>query len=385
MVRVNRILKGTLSIGLLLGTVGFYANNRFNLTASYAVVAGPAVTLRAPIDGALSHSLRSFSIVPAGTQVGSVAPTAKNDPELRAATAELQVAQSEVASITQLIAIGEEMRSKSQTRQSVLGSRRTEHLRRLVELAEADLATKKAGLEGAQTTRKRSGELCAQGLLSTLECETLDTRVNVGSRELAAAGEHTGIARFLLDATRAGADVGQDVGSEVTYVRQQRDELTLRLATLRQQLQTRQAQAKALELRVNPPAVPVAVSARSRVWSVLHQAGTLVVRGDPLFQIVSCDQLFVFAAVSEDRYARLRIGMAAEVEVGDKTYHGKIVQLLGPYGTFSQNGNMQPQPPVILNNQDASNAAVAVDVPELASAMSAGCEIGRRASVHFTK
>jgi multidrug resistance efflux pump len=384
MVRWHRLLKGIVSVGLIGGSLGFYANGRFRLTASYAVVAAPANSIHAPADGLLSHSVKSFSVLDKGVPMASVAPTPTNDPALRAAIAELETVRADVASLKNLIALGDDMRSKTRDRQAVLANKRTSHLEHLLEKATADLATKQAAMEGAELARKRSVELCAQGLMGTQDCESVQTKAEVDKREFDSAAGQVGIAQFLLESSKNGADVGQDMGSEVTYARQQRDELTLRMASLRQQLETREAQAKALELRVNPPAVTAATSSRSRVWSVFRQSGVQVVKGEPLFEVVDCEQLFVFVTISEDRYEHLRIGMKAEVSVGDRVFQGKIAQLLGPYGTFSQERGMQPQPPVIVNGRDATSAAVAVHVPELSSIFGRGCEIGTRAEVEFS-
>lgn len=381
----RRVVKGILSIGLIFGSVGFYGNSRLRLTATYAVVAAPAVSIHSPGDGMLTHAMRAFTISPAGSLMASVTPTPVNDPELRVAKAQLDTVRADVASLRDLIALGNDMRSKAESRQSVLGRRRAEQLERLVEKANAELAVKSAALEGAELARNRSVELCSQGLMVTQDCEALATKLEVERRELSAAEGQVGIARFALQSTRAGVDVGQDMGSEVTYARQQRDDLTLRMAMLKQQLETREAEAKALELRVSPPPIVVSAAARSRSWSLLRQSGSLVVKGEPLFEVVDCDQLFVFATISEDRYEKLRIGMEAAVRIGNKTYAGKVAQFMGPYGTFAQERSMQPQPPVIVNGADASSAAVAVSVPGLSSALGQACEVGTLAEVEFRR
>lgn len=381
----SRFVKRIAAGGLLFGSLGFYANGQFRLTASYAVVSGPAVVVRAPVDGQLAHSLRSFAVSAAGARIATVRPAPANDPNLRAAKAELETVQAGVDSLKELVGLADELRSKTANRQSALASRRSEHLERMLKRADADLAAKKAAMDEAVLTKNRAVALCEEGLMGAQECDAAKSKAEIGLREFESADSQVGIARFLLGASQSGLDVGQDMGSEVTYARQQRDDLILRLASLKQQLATEEGRAKALQERVNPPAVEVTVAARSRTWSVFNQDGAQVVKGDPLFQVVDCDQLFVFAAVSEDRYERLRIDMNAEVKVDDRVYHGKIAQLLGPYGTFSQDRGMQPQPPVIVNGRDASNSGVAIAVPDLAKTLGPSCGIGTRAEVQFTQ
>jgi hypothetical protein len=380
----DRILKGALSIGLIAGSTGFYLNGRFQLTASYAIVVAPAISIHAPADGVLSHNVRIFSVVAAGSELASVRPTPANDPELRAISAELETVRADVTSLKRLISVAEEMQSETRTRQSVLGDRRMAHLKHVLQKANAELATKQAAMEGAEQARQRSLELCSQSLMTLQECDALKTKAEVDKREYESAADQVSIANFLLESSRNGADVGQDQGSEVTYVRQRRDELTLRVATLKQQLTTQEARASALEFRVAPPSISVPASGRSRIWSVFRGNSARIVKGDALFEMVDCDQIFVFAVVTKDRYESLHIGTPASVTIHSRTYSGKIAQLLGPYGTFAENRSMQPQPPVIVNSQDASNGAVAVEVPELASVLRGSCEVGVHAEVDFT-
>lgn len=379
------VAKRLLSCALILGGLGFFAHRQLSLRASYAVVAGPAITVRAGGDGELTHQVRNFSVLAAGAKIAAVAPVVVNDPALRAAQSELETARADVASLKQLLDLSDELRSKSTSRQTALAALRAQHLHRLVEQANAEMLAKKTERDAADLIRKRALQLCSYGLSGAQECEAAEARAEVGEHTLEVAAGQVGIAQFLLDSSRHGVDVGQDMGSEVTYARQQRDELTLRTATLKQQLETREAQVKALERRITPPPAEITLPARSRVWSVYHHSGAAVVRGDPLFQLVDCSQLFVFAGVTEDRYIKLRVGTEAVVEVDGKTYKGRVAQLLGPYGTFSQDRGMQPQPPVIMNGNDATTAGVAIEVPELAASAANACDVGLRAEVTFSK
>jgi multidrug resistance efflux pump len=380
-----RIVKRVVAGAAVLGSLGFYMDGRLRLVASYAVVAAPATIVRAPADGAVTHSVGSFSVVPAGAVVARVRPALENDPELRAAKAELETVRAEVASLKQLASFTEEMRSNVASRKASLGARRTDQLEQLLTTANAALEAKKAAKDEAKLAGERAVALCAEGLMGAQECAAAGTRAEVSLREFESAESQARLARQLLEASRSGVDVGQDIGSELTYARQHRDELTFRLAGLKQNLSTQEARVRALEMRVNPPELDVSVAARSRTWSVYVQDGERVVKNTPLFQVVDCDHAFVFAIVSEDRFERLRVGMKAEVEIDGKKHAGHVAQLLGPYGTFAQDQSMQPQPPVIVNARDAAQASVAVAVPGLSASMGAACGIGMRAEVSFTE
>ncbi len=198
------------------------------------------------------------------------------------------------------------------------------------------MKVKRTAHEAAELVERRATRLCGAGLLGEQACEKAQSESKVVSAEEESAQKQVDISRFLLDANRSGADLGQDWGSEMTYARQQRDDLTLRLADMQQHLETCEAHVKALEERVNPQPSALKVAAWSRIWSVLSQDGAQVVKGDPLFQVIDCSQLFIFAIVSERSYRKLRIGAKATVVIDGRAYNGSVEQLLGPYGTFTQ-------------------------------------------------
>lgn len=381
----SRVIKRVLSLGLIFGSLGFYANNRLQLNASYAVVAGPAIMVGAPADGIVSHHLKSFSVTPAGEVVATVQAAPLEDPEMRAATAELETSKAELAALQELIEFSQQLRSKSVARQAALTGRRTEHLRRLLSQAESELAVKSAVKEAADVVLARSNKLCSEGLMGAGDCENAHSQAQIGERELASARNQLGIAQFLLDAGKSGTDIAQDFGAELSYARQQGDDSSLRLAQLKQQLATQSARVKALDMRVHPPTAEVKVASISRAWSIFKQTGAHVQKGEALFQVVDCSQLFVFATATKHSYEKLRIGMAARVKVGERTLQGKIAQLLGPYGTFSQDRGMQPQPPVIISGDDSTSASVAVEVPELQGLLGKNCEVGTQTEVTFVQ
>jgi multidrug resistance efflux pump len=380
----GKVVKHTISIGLIVGGVGYFVQTRYRLIASYAVVVGPLVTVRSPMDGVLAHDVRNFSVLESRSKLGSVTAVPANDPELRAATADLQTIRAEVASLKDLIDLGKSMRENVSGRQSTLGSRRTIHLDRQILQAKAELAARKAAMEGALQAQRRSSDLCAKGLMQAQECDSLFTKAEIAKREFELADRQADTAQFLARASRAGADIGQNIGSEIAYARQMNDDLTLRLASLEQQRTTQEARVSALELRVSPPPVELATSDDVRVWSVYHQNGELVSKGEPLFDLVSCTKMFVFATVTEERYQSIHVGTDARVKIGNQAYRGRVVQLLGPYGSFSQERTMQPQPPVILNKMDATSSAVAVEVSGLPASLKS-CQVGLVAKVEFSR
>jgi len=381
----SRAIKRIFSLCLISGSLGFYANNRLQLDASYAVVAAPAIVISAPADGVVSHHLKSFSVTPADEVMATVQAATLTDPEIRAATAELETTKAEVTALEELIDFSQQQRSKSTARQAALTSRRTEHLRRLLSQAESELAVKSAVKEAADVVLARSNRLCSEGLIGVQDCENAQSQAQIGDREVASARNQLGIAQFLLDAGKSGTDVAQDFGAELSYARQQRDETALRLAQLKEQLATKSARVKALDFRVHPPSTEIKVGSTSRAWSVFKQSGAHVQEGEALFQVVDCSQLFVFATATGHKYEKLRIGMTARVKVGERTLQGKIAQLLGPYGTFSQDRGMQPQPPVILSGDDSTSASVAVEVPELQALLGKSCEVGTKTEVTFVQ
>lgn len=376
-------LKSLFWLGLTAGGVGYYVRDHVLLSSSYATVAAPTTTFFAHRDGVVSHELRDFSLVAPGRELLRVVASAEGDVELRQVNAELATARAEVASLEELRDFGDGMHSRISSRQQTLTKSRAEHLTRLVAQADSERATRTASAEGADAAKRRSDALCSQGLMSAAECEAITTRAEVSKRELASAEGMLDISRSLLDATRAGRDVGQDMGSEITYARQTSDELTLRLATIQQQLETRRAHVRALEARATPPATPLSLQGLSRVVRVHQPSGAAVVKGEPLLEIADCDRLFVYAIVSEEHYRRLAPGAGARVKIGAKSYDGKVVALLGPHGRSIP--GMAPEPPPVVEPRQANSSAVAIEARVLSSEQRASCPVGQAAEVEFSR
>jgi hypothetical protein len=265
-----------------------------------------------------------------------------------------------------------------------LVARRGAHLEQLFQQASLNEAKQQAAVDGAATAEKRALDLCEQNLMTQLECDALKAKAEVERKQLeAATGEKT-IARYLLESRRVDADVGDAVGSEVTYARALGDDLSIRLATLKQQLETREAQVSALERRLNPPDISLVTRNHSRVARAMTGDGARVVKGRSLFQMADCDKLFVFAAVDEAVYEKLRVGGAANVNVEGKDHSGKVAVLLGPYNPASDGGFLPPPPPAVTA-RDASKSGVALEVPGLQAVLGATCNIGGRVQVRFER
>jgi multidrug resistance efflux pump len=378
----DRIFKLLLAFVIVVSSVGYYAHDRLSPSASYAVVVAPAPELHAPGDGRLSFSLRSFAMVPAGTELAKVTPEPRNDPELRAAMAELETVRAEVDSLRSLAEVADGMGKQTRGRQALLEQRRLQQLERLERESNAALATRQAVLHGSELARSRANELCSANLLPTRDCEAVQSQLDVNQAEVERAQEQVGLARFLLASSRSGVDIGQDIASEATYTRQHGEELALRLASLKQQLATKEASLKALELRTQPPPFSIAVGAPSRVWSATRENGAMVVKGELLFRLAACDRMYVLATVPDHHYADLRVGQVADVKVRGKHLTGTISRLLGPAG-FSTREQV-PDVPAVVDRRDATNSVVALDVTGLATLLGPRCEVGTRAEVDFS-
>jgi multidrug resistance efflux pump len=376
-------LKSLFWLGLAAGGVGYYVRDHVVLSSSYATVAAHTTTFFAHRDGSVQHGLRDFSLVAPGSELLRVVASPEADAELRQVNTELATARAEVASLEELMDFGHGMRGRISNRQLTLTKSRAEHLQRLVAQADSERAVRTASAEGADAAKRRSDALCSEGLLTAVECEAITTRATVSQRELASAEGMLDISRFLLDATRAGRDVGQDMGSEITYARQTSDELKLRLATIQQQLETRRAQVRALEARAMAPATPLILPQLSRVVRVHQPSGAVVVKGEPLLDVADCDRLFVYAIVNQEQYRRLAPGTGARVKTAGRTYDGKIVALFGPFGRSS--AGMAPDPPVVVEPRQASSAAVAIEASVLSSEQRASCPVGQAAEVDFSR
>jgi multidrug resistance efflux pump len=382
---IHPIAKRIIGALLVGGALSYYLYFRIFLQADSSIVVAPGENITAPCDGILSHSLTSFTLLPPRAEVASVQQSAGSNPDLQDARAELDTARGDAAALKDFISIGEALNAKAASREVGLRTERTEHLRRVVGQADAALKTQQATMDGAVRVRDKSEKLCQAGLMSALECDTARVKAEVATRDVAATQQQADIARFLLTSSERGLDVGQVSASEATYARQRRDELTLKLATLRHDLAVDEAKIHALEARIAEPAVKVSTVHGGRVWSILRQSQGFVTKGEPLLQLADCSRLYVLASVKQGIYEKIRYGAAAIIKVGGRTYKGTVAQVLGSAGDFVLGQTRFPVNPPVTPDFRSAFGLVAVKSDELATDLAGSCEIGTAVEVTFSR
>jgi multidrug resistance efflux pump len=372
-----------LGMALLLGGVGWFIRGRVVLSADSALVVAPAEEIRAPADGLLNHGLVPHGVLAPKQILATVQRVPEVDPELRAIQSDLESARADIDSLKSFIGLGESLYSKTSSRESVLRGERSEHLRRMLVQTESAASTQRAAMEAARRALERAGKLCEAGLMSARQCDDIRAKAEVTEREYESTQKQVNTANFLLESNRRGVDAGQGIASEAIYARQYRNELTLRLATLRHDLVVDQAKVKALEARIAVKTISVSTSGRARILSIFRQSNGYVTKGEVLFRIVGCDQSYVLAIVKEASYEKLRVGSAAVVKMHDQTYRGRVVELLGSGDDFSIPQHRWAVTPLLDRGARASAIGlVAVKLSE-AGVLAARCDVGSAVDVTF--
>jgi multidrug resistance efflux pump len=206
--------------------------------------------------------------------------------------------------------------------------------------AETRLQGNEARAQEAKSRLHRAETLGAENLASSQELEQSQRDNTVAQAELAAGERELENAREILSSQRRGLSLSDYSTNDKPYSAQRHDELEISLTRLREELAQAHSERAALttQLAIQQERVDqltkfsVAARQRSQLLSWSAGDGMYVIRGTPLLRLTDCTHVRVVAYVSERVYNRLRVGDAAEIQVGSdrKIYPGKVEVLLGP-------------------------------------------------------
>jgi hypothetical protein len=150
-------MKGVMSVGLILGGLGFYVSDRLLPEASYAVLAAPAMIVRAADSGVVQHAVRVFSM-PAPDETLATITANASDPEVRSAAVELASARAEAETLGTLTEQVEALVTRHSARRSVLSAERKQQLERSLAVTDALFEVRKAAAEAAELVRAQTSK-----------------------------------------------------------------------------------------------------------------------------------------------------------------------------------------------------------------------------------
>lgn len=160
------------------------------------------------------------------------------------------------------------------------------------------------------------------------------------SARLTKDAEEAQLALLKIEAEAIDDDVSELGGGVILPLKMRLSEYDERLSTLKAREQALSAQLTALAETITPEAdrirrmqqLPISSPIRGRVWRIRARNSEFVNVGDPLAEVIRCDNLIVSAIATERTFNRLEIGRPVTFESAatDRRYDGEIIQLQGP-------------------------------------------------------
>lgn len=355
-----------------------------------ATVNARLTTLRAPIDGTLSLTVKKIGArLSKGERLGEVednradttrlADLQRIEASLRADANKIEKQKHNViAARLTLVGHAEEYR---QGRISQLQARLSE--------AKAAIDAANARYRESEGTFVRAKDLSSRGVQTAANFDKAQSGYEISLQDIEVAKQKVAYLNIELEAARNGTYLG-DSYNDAPYSLQRIRELDLRLSEMDTDLAfVRERQAQVLsqvsEERIRLSLLTgaeIATSARGIVWDYLANNGETVRKGQDLLRIVDCDTVMVTASVSERLYNRLKTGDAAQFRLlGDeKIYEATIARLAGS-GALTRYDKLA----IGVTPEHLTRYDVTLSAPAFTEDAGVGCAVGRTGRVVFSE
>ncbi len=371
--------------------VGTYAYRRVLTPVSLeGVVNAPLITLRAPIDGVMEAADAVSGQSVAATDVLFRVHDTRIDERPRIElighlSAAIQRKASVQASVNELEMLAGQLRD----RDTVYAAAQQVVLAAGVRSSEAAILGAAGGLVNARGQEGRARLLLASG---TAPKSRLDDAIAVrlgaeAALGRAAADRDSAVAQ--LKAERAGVYLQNGFGGS-TYHQQRLDEIRVREIELRHQLGNTDGEIASLRSQLDAETarlasfrdIVVPAGAGGQIASVYVSAGTQVLRGNPLADVLDCGGLYIEANVATGWFGSPRAGSPVTIRVydQDRPMHG-YVRALRDSGISLDPSRTIP----VADRQNRQQLTVLIDLDpdERAEVRLHGCPVGRPATVRF--
>lgn len=387
--RAGKLTKTAIGLALL-GLAGWQADRTFIKTLSTdATVAGEFFVVASPIDGYLDLAkIEVGDIIEPQQVVGGVTNPFVDRSRVAQIRSRLTTVDGELAATRELIARLDALGSRHQKRGALSQTMRVQRLgideQRLSARADGD----RARFEEAQLRLQRAETLLHEGLVPTQAVEELRRDQTVLQKTYEAAQSELLALRSTAKSLQDGVILDSFSSSDRSYSAQRVDEIEVRLTqadsdrrrqeteheALSKQLDTEEAQLRSLSDSA------LSVTVRGRVLERFSAPNEFVHRGQNILRVVDCRKLFVRATVDRRRFSRLRIGTKATIKLlsSGLSFPGQVSLLLG-----APEGRTADAVTAGLPATSRDRFIVLVRSSEMATAISAACEIGGPAEVEF--
>ncbi len=374
--RYRKLSKVGIGICLVIGFGFVPARSMLLPTSTEAVLNRRLITIRAPIEGQLTISLRGDEMVVAisnpradRTRLTDIeGQRARNEESLAILREKIE---DQTKLLTSLELQGESFR---QGRIRQLTARRSD--------LEANTRAASARREEANAAYERSSALSKTGNVSNAEMGRLLRERTIAAQNEISAEQQLAAAQVELEASQSGIFIGDSYNDRPSSM-QAADDLRRRLNELRAEFKAEQSLRDRLSSELEEERVRFSDRALvtlngprdTRIWESLVTSGEYVRSGQDLIRNIDCKSAIVTASVSERVYNKLSIGDMARfipADGGDEA-KGVVVDMSGAANVA---GNLAV-PPHVIDRRDLFRVNV-----ELITAGEA-CIVGRTGQVIF--
>lgn len=332
---IFRSVIGVVLLGLAMW-VGY--RNFWIVTSDYAVVSRSPIVMRAPIRGILSgDSLAPGRLLGAGAPLFQIEDLSVDTSHLTELETKCRALRSELGVLDGNLERVDKLLSGFGQREARVRGTNREHLEQLLRLASAEVDLEKEGANRARVQFERSQLLATSGLTSQADLtEAQSAHLSAGAKVAAAEAKLADVDVLLRSAKRN--DLVEPVsGSGVLYPTQRSDDLRLLKEMRSADLESKRALLTSLEQQVvlerqriqRLQAAALSAPVRSRVWRTLATAGEFVTQGQPLAELLNCDEAFVLASLSRRQFTQIHLGGSAHFESDESRtkYTATVVQI----------------------------------------------------------
>ncbi len=384
----RKILKSALGL-LIIAYIGWQPVQRlFQVSSVEAVVNSHLITLRSPIEGAITRQLDNLSVggdVAGKTTLFTIENTRSEYPRL-------DDLRRRIGAVSDELLVDEKRLNDTQTLFAQMSriardfrDARIQQLQANIAAQRSEIAASKAKLVQLNARLKRQSALFSTNVVPQAKIEEARRDQRVADHEVTTLERRIKVAQIELKSLKSGTFVGDDY-NDIPYSAQQSYSLGQKVTDLKARifsnerltarLRTELADEEKRALRL--ARADIVLPRRSRVWEVLTAQGEQVTRGQELIRLVDCSLPVVTAAVTETVYNSLGIGAPASFryrQTGEEL-PGTVVQLTG---VASATANLAIMP----NALTKESYRVMVKVPGLAN--KANCAIGQTGRVIFNE
>lgn len=378
---------------LLLGTAGFsVAPYATSYVSTSAVINAPLISVNAPFDGVVkTPSKRVIYPVSLDEELFELEHSMAGNSELRSLNSQLNSVTGEIVGLRKQSRDLEELSNELKSRQSDLVHARMEWFSHVLNEAQAESKRATTVAEKATEQMNVIDNLTKRGM--SPKNELIETQVRLAEAHADLQKANANVARLQVERDTVNSGKGIDLSSnDMQEINYRLDEITVRQADIDSHLLRLEARKSGLQVEIRglrlentqQRTYKPKATASGVIWETTPPAGSTVVAGTPIMQILDCSRRFIEVQMPERHFENILPGNTAKVQLtGSKEYF--TTKVYSVYGSGARpNREMQAASPRISLNSGLRVivGAGSVDPTDVKVARSI-CDVGRTAEVLF--